>query len=85
MANRLAREVAEASRATDGRQVKATHTDELVRLARQIERWQRRRRVLRKEAKRIDQDIKRAKREIKALAALIGKPTKDDDDLNGSL
>ena len=50
---------------------KQTATDELVRIAKALQRLQHRRARLRRDLKRVDADIKRAKRELKAIAALV--------------
>lgn len=75
MASKLAREVAEASRVVDQklehRFVKTSHTDELVRIAKSLERLQGRRRKLRRELKTVDADIRRAKKELKSMARQI--------------
>lgn len=74
---KLASEVAEASRVLSNdlpaRHTSTKHTDELVRVAKHLERLQRRRRTLRKDLKIIESEIKRAKRDLKALAHDISK------------
>jgi chromosome segregation ATPase len=71
----LAREVAGAdavlTNELPARFVKAGNTDELVRVARQLERARARARKLRRELKANEDTIKRCKRELKALTAHI--------------
>lgn len=74
MPNRIARDVAEASRVTHEartRKPRVSNTDVLVDIARQLERLQAKRRKMRRELRNVELDIKRVKREMKALAAVV--------------
>lgn len=77
MPSRIAREVGEASRVISSelpsRFVKTSHTDVLVQIAKRLQRLQTQRAKTRKTLKRIDADIRQAKRELRALAAEIGR------------
>lgn len=80
-AHRLAREVAEASRATTGKQV-PRNQNELILTARKLERLLAKRRRLRRDIRRVDADIRAERRNLKALAGHFGE---HDDNLDGEL
>jgi septal ring factor EnvC (AmiA/AmiB activator) len=71
------REVAEASIALANelpvRHANASRSNMLIDTAKRLQRLQTRRAKLRKELKTIDADIRHAKRELRALAQVIGR------------
>lgn len=71
MANRIAREVAEASRTKSGRKIKVSHADTLVDCARTLERLMAKRRKLRRELKSVTGDITHVKKEMRAMIAQV--------------
>lgn len=77
MPTRLSQEVANASKVLanelPNKFVKSGYTDVLVATAKKLERLQNRRRKVRKELKTLNEDIRLAKRELKALAQQIGR------------
>lgn len=79
----MRKELAEASIVLENdlpaKHVKSTHADELVRVARQVERWVRSRTRLKKQLKELDRNIKRGKKELKSLAQMLGNKKGEAD------
>jgi seryl-tRNA synthetase len=75
--SKLSREVGEASKALTNdlpaRFVSTKHTDALIQSAKKIQRMQNRRNALRRELRKLEQDIRHEKKMLKAMAAAIGK------------
>lgn len=75
--SKLSREVAEASRVADhdlpSRFVSAKQTDVLVQTAKRLQRLQTRRGRLKKELRKVEQDIRLEKRHLNALVQSISK------------
>ncbi len=82
--SKMAREVAEAlagpKTELPARFIKNTNTDELIRVARRLERLQSRTRKLRKWLKEDESAIKRCKKEMKALTIQIASNSDSMED-----
>lgn len=71
MRHRLAHEIAESSRTTTAHTVRASHGDTLVDIARTVERLTAKRRKLRRELRTVDANIRHAKKELRAMLAVV--------------